>query len=245
MRLNELRFTAETAPFGGLICAMSGARLLGTEIYTYQRLAPENEYGQLWAGVDGRGCLAAALLDTGYSRSLLTPGSGAVGCTAADAARLFGALPPADRFLVMTKRTNAAGEADAASFSGVEPLTGAALWDMFTLMYNRPPTDAEEKRCVFRLRAANAGLMNAFGTVDANGGLCAAAQIMAKNRRYALIGNLYTRADCRGRGCAARLLAACEAQAAAEGLQSVLYCRPSMMRYYYKHGYRTVKRYEL
>ena len=84
----------------------------------------------------------------------------------------------------------------------------------------------------------------AFGEYE-GGILCAAAPILAKNRRFALIGNLFTLPEHRGRGCAARLLAACEAAAAAEGLRPVLYCYPAMARYYLARGYRILEQHEV
>lgn len=234
MTPTELRFTMETAPYAAELLAMSGNRLLGAEIYTYLRLAPDNAYRQLWAGLDDENRVAAALLDTGETRTLLTPDDGVTGAAPKRDAETCSPLSLAEPFLVMTK--------DAPFESGAS--APAPLADVLELVHKNAGTDEKELMFVYFSRAMNAGLSAAFGEYD-EGSLCAAAQILAKNRRCALIGNLFTRPDRRGRGSASRLLAACETEAAKEGLRPVLYCLPAMERFYAARGYRTVDQHEL
>lgn len=233
---NEMRFTAETAPFGEDILSLSEMRPGGAEIYTYQRLAPDNAYGQLWAGLDEEDRLAAVLLDTGETRTLLTPQAGMAGAAPGGDAAPFSPLSIAAPFFVMTKERPGACAPPAAA--------PAPLSEVLDLVHPNAGADEKEMMYVYFSRATNAGLSAAFGEYE-GGILCAAAQILAKNRRFALIGNLFTLPEHRGRGCAARLLAACEAAAVAEGLRPVLYCYPAMARYYLARGYRILEQHEV
>ena len=236
MEPTELRFTAKTAPFGEQILTLSENRPGGAEIYTYQRLAPENAYGQLWAGLDEENRLAAVLLDTGETRTLLTPEACIAGAAPGGDAAPFPPLSVAAPFLVMAKALPGACAAPAAA--------PAPLAEVLELVHPKAGADEKELMYVYFSRAANAGFSAAFGEYE-GGDLCAAAQILAKNRRFALIGNLYTRPESRGRGCGTRLLAACEAHAAAKGLIPVLYCYPNMARFYTARGYRSLQPDEL
>ena len=240
MNVDRLRFTAESAAFTDPLLALSATRPLGTEIYTYCVLAPANHYGQLWAGVDDGDRLAAALLDNGHYRTLLLPGTAAVGDVAADTAQFFCGIPAADRFPVMGNPAPARQASPA-----VQSHSGKDLAKVLAFLRNRPLTPQDEAALVFRIRAVNAGLSDVFTLSDDAGRLCACAHIMAKNRRYALIGNVYTAPDCRGRGMAGTLLAACEARAAEEGLLPVLYCRKEMAPFYKARGYRRIRNHAL
>lgn len=239
MTRRDLRFTAETAAAGEQILALAGDRILGAEIYTYGMLEPENAPGQLWAGFSSDLALSALLFDSGACRTFLTPDAGAVGYPAQSAAAFFAPIPFREKLCVMLNPAPA-----AAVPEGITPLSGAQLLEVAALLHGREPNDGEEKRFVYEARAINAGLAHAFG-IYTSGRLIAAAQILAKNRRCALIGNVYTAQAYRGNGAATCLLAACEATAAAEGLSPVLYCRPEMRRFYRARGYRRVKNSEL
>lgn len=236
MNHGNLRFTLETQPFGADILALSAAHPLGAEIFTYQTAAPENCFGQLWAGLDGAGRLAAALYAAGEARTLLAPDGGRVEKAPAVPFDLSDEIAPEDR-LVLLEKTIPAPDMP----QGIAEIKGCArVWEMLGLLHGAQPPQAAESRYVYTLRAMNAGLSDAFGVTDGTGALCAVARITAKNRRYALIGDVFTKTGCRGRGYAARLLTACEARAAATGLKSVLYCYPEMARFYLARGYRSL-----
>lgn len=240
MKRSDLTFTAETAPHIEQLLALSDTRLLGTEIYTYSELARGNVYGQLWAGLDDAGRPVAALLDNGQYRTFLTPSAAAVGQTAAETADFFHAPKRSECFRVMLKKTP-----DAASAPDVLRLEGGAILKTACVLRQRTLRPEEETRYVYYARAVNAGLADVFVLTDAAGNICGCAQIMAKNRRYALIGNVYTVKRFRGQGVAGKLLAACEAQAAKEGLLPVLYCNKNMTSFYKARGYRIVKKHDL
>ena len=246
MKPADLLFTARTAAFGGQILALSAERPVGAEIYTYQTVSPANDFGQLWAGLDEAGRLAAALLTAGGQGVLLTETGGLAGAipdgSKGGSVGFPAAIFPSAPFSVL------ANPAPARSFPAdvcrVE--SGARVREMFALLHGTQPRESAEARYVYCLRAANAGLANAFGvTHAATGALCAVARISAKNRKYALIGDVFTKKEYRGNGFASRLLAACEAQAAAEGLIPVLYCLPTTARFYRARGYRSIRPDEL
>ena len=241
MRPDSLRFTADCAPFLEELMALSGTRPLGTEIYTYCSLLRETSPQQLWAGIDGGGRLAGALLDQGRCRTLLLPDAAAVGQSFPDEAGLFCRIPARMRYRVLLR------EQPAFSADGrVRRAQDAdSVMELLTLLHGRPPIGDETARYVYFARAANAGFSDVFFFSEADGTVCGCAQILAKNRRYALIGNVYTVPAKRGQGVAAALLAACETLAAEEGLLPVLYCEAAMTSYYRAHGYRIVRKHEL
>lgn len=240
MKINNLSFTADCTALGGQLLSLSETRLFGTEICTYCKLLPENPHAQLWAGVDGSGRLAAAFLDNGHYRTILLPGAAAVGRTTPETADFFRVLPKTDRFRVMLRKTPA-DETDAR----VRQCENGDLLQLLSFLHGREPTPQDEAEYVYYARAVNAGLSNAFLLKDEKGDPCACAMILAKNRRYALIGNLYTAPAYRGQGLAGKLLTACQTQAAKEGLLTVVYCKKNMTSFYRAHGYRMVRNHAL
>ena len=175
MKAEGLRFTSQTAAYAEEILALSGAHPLGAEIFTYQTVEPDNGFSRLWAGTDDAGRLAALLYSAGEARTVLTPGGGCVGKTAAGPAALFGELPPADRFAVMAQ------PAPARAFPpGVRQLgDGARIKEALRLLHGEEAPHAAQARYVYALRVLNAGLGNAFGVAE-NGELRAVVRITAK-----------------------------------------------------------------
>lgn len=237
MKLSELRYTRETAPHLEEIRRLSARSPWGAAVFTASYLLPENENGAMWAGLDEYGRLSAVVFQDGRSRTWLTEKGGAV------------SLPPpgieaADFFMPPKRRERlslmALSSLPAVPCPGPEETT-AAVWDTLAMICGDAPGAEAEKRAVLFLRAAAAGRAAAFTLRDESGRVEAAAQLLAANERYALIGNVYTRKDCRQKGDATRLIAACGAYAVRKGLTPVLYCERNMRRFYAARGYREVR----
>lgn len=81
------------------------------------------------------------------------------------------------------------------------------------------------------------GYASVYYIGDGCGGIAATGSIVAKNRKYAVIGDIYTAESCRGKGLAAEILYACVADALGEGLIPALYCKPEMKNYYLQKGF--------
>jgi len=73
--------------------------------------------------------------------------------------------------------------------------------------------------------------------VSANGRPLSTASVVAKNKKYAVIGNVFTDREYRGRGYAAALVRGCVGKALGEGLTPVLFCERALVKYYEGLGF--------
>ena len=236
----DLVFTRAAAADVPRLQALSRTRALGTELYSALQLGAETDLPALWTGKDETGAVRCAVCDCAAYKVWLAGRRAAVGRHDGGAASIFAPPKRFSRFVVLKKKGPAAQPARA-----VRRLTGTQIRALYELVADgRPMTEALERFYVHTVRCANRGLADAFGVYE-DGALVSGAQILAKNEKYALVGNVCTDRAFRRRGFAADALAACERAAAAQGLIPVLYCEKKMAAYYLKRGYRKVKRHEM
>ncbi len=119
------------------------------------------------------------------------------------------------------------------------PLTNADAPEVYRAMSGSEvllPDD--ESRCADRMRAMRDGLASGFG-VKEKGRLVSFAFITARNETSALLGDVFTRPACRGRGYAAACVRAC---VAAANRDVYLLCEAEMTGFYGKLGFAAVGR---
>lgn len=117
---------------------------------------------------------------------------------------------------------------------------GTRILQTFLLITDGKMTVGDEMRYTLRVRASMRSLSTVFGAFDTDGQLVSTASIVAENEKYALIGDVFTRPDARGRGLAAELCLACCRASLEKGKIPWLMCAPEMLPYYTRLGFREV-----
>ena len=215
------------------------AHVLGTELFTALALEPDGTDGRIWVARSGDGAPAAAVYCcTSYS-VYLSPERAGVGRNTAGAPLLLGMPRRRDRYVVMEKR-GATASVPAPAVRQAEGEKLRALFAMMGMGWGILSRQMQELNYIYQQRCANRGLAAAFGAYE-NGAPVSCAMICAENERFALIGNVFTRPEFRGRGYASAVLAACEAFAAEQGRTPVLYCKKQTAAFYRGRGYKKVK----
>lgn len=120
-------------------------------------------------------------------------------------------------------------------------IEGTRILQTFLLMTDGKMTVGDEMRYTLRVRASMRSLSTVFGSFDTDGQLVSTASIVAENEKYALIGDVFTRADKRGRGLAAELCLACCRASLEKGKIPWLMCAPEMLPYYTRLGFREIR----
>lgn len=85
------------------------------------------------------------------------------------------------------------------------------------------------------------GFASVFYITDGDGEIISTGSIVARNKKFAVIGNIYTAPGCRNKGYAGQILEACVSEALSEKLIPALYCSTEMKNYYFKRGFSEIK----
>lgn len=119
-------------------------------------------------------------------------------------------------------------------------LEGKSIRDSYRLAkgVDRLP-EKTEMRCLYSMLCANHGLGAGFGIYEGEA-LIAAASVVAVNKAYALIGNVFTAEEHRRRGLAAKTVSAAVRYALEKKLVPVLFCERELSGFYEKTGFEAV-----
>ena len=128
-------------------------------------------------------------------------------------------------------------EENEAKKGAAQSLEGRKIQEIYRLMSQKSSLSFDdERRYVLRLRAVNAGLAAVFG-IEKDGTLLSCASVSSMNEKYGLIGDVYTKAQERGRGYAADCLMTAVEFILGAGRIPVLLCDEKMCPYYEKSGF--------
>ncbi|MBQ7687985.1 MAG: GNAT family N-acetyltransferase [Clostridia bacterium] len=223
----------------GPVSLKSARSPLGADIYTVLRTDGSQTDDLLWVGKDAAGKPQRVLFCCASYRVVLSPSRAWVCRRDKTDAALFCPPEKKDLLCVLLKPNAVVRDSTARA------LTGPALLSFFETLAADPgqTVDAQESY-VTSTRRINRGLSSYFAVFEGDTPVSGGG-IVAKNEKYALIGDLYTNPAYRGGGYASAVLCACEAAAAAENLTPVLYCDKKHARFYKKRGWRRVRKNEL
>ena len=206
------------APHGdgiGRALAFCENGISGAEAYVFLRLEgarlPE---GRLFCAEDETGALKRVLFFNGDRA--VTAEAGAPPYPDVPLLRYRGPLPEAD--------------------AGVCVLTNRDTLTFYTLQSPNGLTPGNEARYVYRARAMRDALAAGFG-VKINGAPAAFAFIVAQNKNSALIGDVFTLPEHRGRGCAKRTVSAAVRAALLSGRTPYVICEEKMTGFYKNLGF--------
>lgn len=118
-----------------------------------------------------------------------------------------------------------------------EVLRGKEILGLYKLLSGKDTLSFDdERRYVLRLRAVNSGLSAVFG-IREEGRLISSASVSSENEKYALIADVFTEKEQRGRGLARECLMTAVDYALRKGKTPVLLCNENMCPYYEKAGF--------
>lgn len=127
-----------------------------------------------------------------------------------------------------------------SSVSGVYMATNLdSVTQCVSLAFSGDDAEDRDGALYKMVKRINAGLADVFCTVD-GGKVTSTAAVVAKNKKYALIGNIFTLENRRREGLAGRLINACADKCLKEGLTPVLYCEEELVPYYIKQGFERI-----
>lgn len=122
----------------------------------------------------------------------------------------------------------------------VRLLEGTEIIGAYELITGGKMTEGDSVRYVFRVRASNRGAARVFGVFGESGILTATASVVAENEKYALIGDVFTSPDFRGKGLAGALCAECCRSSLSRGKTPWLLCEEKMLPFYENMGFKRV-----
>ena len=122
----------------------------------------------------------------------------------------------------------------------VRLLEGTEIIGAYELITGGKMTEGDSVRYVFRVRASNRGAARVFGVFNDKGILTATASVVAENEKYALIGDVFTAPDCRGKGLAGALCAECCRFSLSCGKTPWLLCEEKMLPFYENMGFKRI-----
>ena len=122
----------------------------------------------------------------------------------------------------------------------VKLLEGTEIIGAYELITGGKMTEGDSVRYVFRVRASNRGAARVFGAFNDKGILTATASVVAENEKYALIGDVFTAPDCRGKGLARALCAECCRFSLSRGKTPWLLCEEKMLPFYENMGFKRI-----
>lgn len=121
--------------------------------------------------------------------------------------------------------------------AAAESLTGREILGLYKLLSGKNTLSFDdERRYVLRLRAVNAGLAAVFG-IKQGERLVSSASSVSENKKYAVIGDVFTDEKYRRQGLAFRCLSAVTEYILKKGKIPVLLCDTDMCPYYEKAGF--------
>lgn len=230
--MNEPRYRQPDENDRETLLALSREAVGMTDVYTYVSLHPAlPQDSRLWLAENGTE-ITCVLYDDGayYTRNELADGSFAAVRTV-HGVPIFAA--PRDQYRLVLME----GREEGKVCENVVPLTGKELLGVLRLMSDTQTLpDYLEKRYVDIVRGINAGLCSYLGVYE-DGALVSCGGIAASNEKYALIGNIFTREDRRGRGLASGIVNALAKEARRKGLVPILYCEKQMSGFYRRLGF--------
>lgn len=205
----------------------------GTDIYTYVSLNPaDEENGKLWCGKNDKDEIRAVIFDDGsYNIRFDKDKNKFTAAKSLEKISLF-TRPPFYtklRFMIYngTKKEN--GKA--------EKLGSKQMLDAFQMMCETDKlNDYSERKYIENVRAVNHSLADYVG-IYKDGKIVSCGGIVAKNKKYALIGNIFTRKAYRKKGYAEIIVNTLINTALEQNLIPVLYCERKMGKYYKKIGF--------
>lgn len=231
MRKPELIYAFARAEDTEKLTALTREHPVGADIHTYMKLFPElPEDGRLWTGKDEAGKLAAVLYDDGSYTVRLTE-KNAVVAASRKGLSLFD-TPPRNARLTVMEYTGGIPYAE-----NVRTAEGKELLGVLRLLCGTEKLpDYAERRYVAMVRAVSRTLAE-YRVIEENGELLSSGGIVAKNEKYALLGNIFTSPLHREQGLASRVVRALVSSALSQGLTPVLYCERRNVRFYKKLGF--------
>lgn len=192
--------------------------IYGTEAYTFLLSSGESTQDCFWCGKDGNDDIKSLVFDTG-DRYIKVYGS--------EFAAIF--TFPDDRIMIYEKST--------LPQNGVQVLEGKEIQELYKLLSARDSLSFDdERRYVLRLRAVNKGLARVF-CLKKNGKLVSSASVSSMNEKYALISDVFTKAEERGKGLAHISLMSAVNFALEQGKTPYLRCEERMCAYYERAGF--------
>lgn len=124
------------------------------------------------------------------------------------------------------------GERQHCESDNVRRLTGKEISEAFKLFTGGNMTRGDEIRYTFRVRCSNREKAAVYGIYDSENRLLSTASVIAVNEKYALIGDIFTRPDVRGRNFATILCQHCCDRILQEDKIPFLLCNKSMTEFY-------------
>ncbi len=213
-----LEFALMTKEQSELLLPLCKDNIGGTEGYSSLISGEDNFF---WAGRD----------EEGHIKSLAFDNSD-------EFIKVFGdSFPP---FLTFNEKCLMVYEDKGKVFSSkkceIKSITGKELLQVLRLLGEGEMTFDDKRRYVTRLRYVNRGLSAVFGIYSDGVPVCCAF-VGAVNEKYALISNVFTKKEFRGRGYAALCVAKCISYSLERGLIPYLRCEENMRSYYEKSGF--------
>ena len=96
--------------------------------------------------------------------------------------------------------------------------------------------ETTEKRCLYSMLCFNKGLSRGFALLDGEN-MLSTASVVSVNEKYALIGNVFTKQEQRGRGLATKAVLSAVKYITDRNLIPVLICEKELKEFYEKIGF--------
>lgn len=205
----------------------------GTDFYTYIKLnSADEENGKLWCGKNEENEIRAVIFDDGsYNIRFDADNNKFTAARNLKKISLF-TRPPFYtklRFMIYNGTNKENGTA--------EKLNSKQILDAFHMMCETDElNDYSERKYIENVRAVNHSLADYVG-IYKDGKIISCGGIVAKNEKYALIGNIFTRKEYRKNGYAEIIVNTLINTAIEQNLIPVLYCERKMGKYYKKIGF--------
>ncbi len=235
--MNDMKFRQPDESDKEALLALSRDAIGMTDVYTYIRLHPDlPQNSRLWLGE--KEALLSVIYDDGSYFTVNDTGTGGfLVARAKKGVSLF--KKPKDKYRLAVMEY--AGETFPDGEKPV-PLAGKELLSVLRLLSGEETLpDYLEKRYVDIVRGVNAGLC-AYRGIYENGALVSCGGIVASNEKYALIGNIFTREDRRGKGLACAVVKTLVNEAKQKDLTPILYCEKGTAGFYRKLGFSETER---
>lgn len=235
--MNDMTYRQPDESDKEALLALSCDAIGMTDVYTYIRLHPDlPQDSRLWLGE--KEALLSVIYDDGSYFTVNDTVNGVfLAARSEKGVSLF--KKPKDKYRLAVMEY--AGETFPAGEKTV-PLTGKELLSVLRLLSGEETLpDYLEKRYVDIVRGVNAGLC-AYRGIYENGALVSCGGIVASNEKYALIGNIFTREDRRGKGLARDVVKTLVNEAKQKDLIPILYCEKETTGFYRKIGFSETER---
>ncbi len=230
--MNDITFRQTEPGDKNILLSLSRESIGMTDIFTYVTLHPELEQtSRLWLGENG-GFVCVCYDDGSYiTQNDLTTGQ-FIAARSVKGVSVFDTPKKKHRLEVMEYHRE-----NIPPSENTVPLTGKDIISALRLMSGEEKLpDYLEKRYVDIVRGINTGLCDYIGIYE-NGGLVSCGGIVASNAKYALIGNIFTKKESRGKGLASDIVKTLVGNATERNLIPILYCEKNMSGFYHSIGF--------